>query len=175
MCAACRKEIATLDGMLNQQVIAPLDQRALGCLLLQLGCRVRSEPLLVDAALNHVADAKHRLARLYALDGNINAARRWLRAAPESPAAKATEGYVLFKERRHRDAVMAFDDALKQGLAGAERQRALLYLGKSLHEDRRDDLAKPILEALSKEGTGSTFEAAAVHTLGHIENPDDGH
>ena len=46
---------------------------------------------------------------------------------------------------------------------------------KSLHEDKQDEAAIPLLEALAAEGTGSTFEAAARHTLGHIYNPDGGH
>lgn len=87
----------------------------------------------------------------------------------------ATEGYVLFKERRHAEAVAVFEEALATGRLGPERQRATLYLGKSLHEGRQDERAVPILERLSAEGTGSTFEAAARHTLGHIYNPDHGH
>jgi hypothetical protein len=33
----------------------------------------------------------------------------------------------------------------------------------------------PVLEALAAEGTGSTFEAVALHTLSHIRNPQHGH
>ena len=67
------------------------------------------------------------------------------------------------------------DAALQRGELGEDRQRALLYLGKSLHEVDRDDRALPLLRALAAEATGSVFEAAALHTLGHIENPDHGH
>lgn len=174
-CSASRGRLQQLRGNLRGAEVSPIDQHELGCLLLDLGCRVHCEPLLIDAALAGVADAKHRLARLYALDGNLNAARRWLKASPRTPEALATEGYVRFKERRHKDAVKVFREALAGKLQGPERQRALLYLGKSLHEGKQDDEAVPILEALSAEGTGSTFEAGARHTLGHIYNPDHGH
>ena len=174
----CARERSALADLRRRQAAAPrnpLLQHELGCLYLLLGCRVHSEPLLLEAATAGVAEARHRLARLYALDGNITAARRWLLAAPRTPAAMATEGYVLFKERRHAEAVEVFEEALATGRLGAERQRAELYLGKSLHEDKQDERAVPILERLANEGTGSTFEAAARHTLGHIYNPDHGH
>lgn len=175
MCAANRGELARLRAANAADPTDPQIQHRLGCLYLRLGCRRQCEPLLIDAALAGVEDARHRLARLYALDGNVTAARRWLKTASRTPAALATEGYVLFKERRHARAAAVFREALASGKLGDERQRALLYLGKSLHEDRRDELAVPILEALANEATGSTFEAAAVHTLRHIANPDEGH
>ncbi|MGC6486855.1 MAG: hypothetical protein ACON4Z_04360 [Planctomycetota bacterium] len=174
----CARERGALGDLRQRQAAAPRDpllQHDLGCLYLKLGCRVHSEPLLLEAATAGVAEARHRLARLYALDGDVTSARRWLRAAPRTPAAMATEGYVLFKERRHVEAVAVFEEALKTGKLGAERQRAELYLGKSLHEAKQDERAVPILERLANEGTGSTFEAAARHTLGHIYNPDHGH
>jgi tetratricopeptide (TPR) repeat protein len=174
-CAAARGELAALRSRVAQPAITPPDQHALGCLLLDLGCRKQAEPLLLDAAMAGVADGRHRLARLYALDGNVTAARRWLREAPKTPVAQVTEGYVLFKERRHQESVAAFDAALASGDLGADRQRALLYLGKALHEDKQDERAVPLLEALAAEGTGSTFEAAAAHTLGHIRDPQSGH
>jgi hypothetical protein len=174
-CASKRAELAVLRSKLQQPAVSPLDQYALGCLLLDLGCRVHSEPLLTSAAMDGVAQARLRLAHLFALDGNLTAARRWLKTAPVSPAAKYTEGYVLFKERSYEAAVKAFEEALATKKLGADRQNALLYLGKSLHQDKRDDQAIPILEALVAEATGSTFEAAATHTLGHIYNPDHGH
>ena len=160
----CARERSALADLRRRQAAAPrnpLLQHELGCLYLLLGCRVHSEPLLLEAATAGVAEARHRLARLYALDGNVTAARRWLPAAPRTPAAMATEGYVLFKERRHAEAVEVFEEALATGRLGAERQRAELYLGKSLHEDKQDERAVPILERLANEGTGSTFEAAA--------------
>ena len=174
-CAASRAGLATLQQMLADGVVAPVDQWQLGCLLLELGCRVRAEPLLLDAATAGVADARHRLARLYALDGDLEAARRWLDASPKTPSAQVTEGYVLFKERKHAEAAQAFAAALATGELGDERQRALLYLGKALHENKKDEQAVPILERLAAEGTGSTFEAAARHTLGHIYQPEHGH
>lgn len=174
-CMAARSELATWRHLVAQPAVAPLDRHQLGCLLLELGCRKQAEPLLVDAAMAGVVDARHRLARLHALDGNVAAARRWLRDAPKTPAAQVTEGYVLFKERRHAEAVAVFDGALAAGGLGADRQRALLYLGKALHEARQDQRAVPLLEALAAEGTGSTFEAAALHTLGHIRDAGQGH
>lgn len=174
----CAAERSTLRALRERQAAAPADpllQHELGCLYLKLGCRVHSEPLLLDAATAGVAEARHRLARLYALDGDIISARRWLGAAPRTPAAMATEGYVLFKERRHADAVAVFREALAAGVLDDERQRAQLYLGKSLHEGRQDDLAVPILEALAHNAKGTVFEAAARHTLGHIYNPTHDH
>ncbi|MFK7741636.1 MAG: hypothetical protein AB8H80_15065 [Planctomycetota bacterium] len=188
-CAATRDELLARRQEHQESPHDPVRSHALGSLYLDLGCRVRCEALLVDAAMLGVADARHRLARLYALDGNLGQARRWLETAPKTPVALATEGYVLFKERRHQEAVEAFRAALDKGaadsgglaagkpaagelaadkLAACERQRALLYLGKSLHESRDDDEAVPLLEKLAAEGTGSTFEAAARHTLNHI-------
>lgn len=173
-CAASREQLAAL-----RQLVAspggPQAQHRLGCLLLELGCRSESEPLLIDAATAGVADARHRLARLHALDGNVTAARRWLASAPKTPSAQVTEGYVLFKERKHGEAVVVFEAALQSDQLGDDRQRALLYLGKALHEDQQDGRAVPLLQSLAAEGTGSTFEAAAAHTLGHIRDPQHGH
>jgi uncharacterized protein HemY len=152
--------------------VGPAGQYALGCLLLDLGCRVHSGPLLLHAEVNGVVEARCRLAHLYALDGNVTAARRWLQAAPKTPAAKWIEGYVLFKEQRYPEAVKVLQAALATKQLGVDRQNAMLYLGKSLHQDKHDVQAIAILEALVAEGTGSTFEAAATHTLGHIYNPD---
>jgi hypothetical protein len=176
-CAAARAPLAALRRQLALPTVAPQDQHALGCLLLELGCRKESEALLLLAATAGVADARHRLARLYALDGDVAQARSWLAGAPATPAALVTEGYVCFKERRHADAVAAFEQALHGGGArlGSDRQRALLYLGKALHEAKDDARAVPILEALAAEGTGATFEAAALHTLAHIRDPQHGH
>lgn len=172
MCANRRTELAALRARLQDPDMSPLDQHKLGCLLLDLGSRVHSEPLLTSAAMAGVADAKHRLARLYALDGNVVAARRWLQAAPKTPPATLTEGYVLFKERRYPEAVKVLRAALATNRLGAERQHALLYLGKSLHQANDDEKAIPVLEKLAAEGTGSTWEAGARHTLNHIYNPE---
>ena len=174
LCASLRADVAALRDR-AEPVVAPMDKHALGCLFLQLGCRRECEPLLIDAAMAGVADARHRLARLYALDGDVVRARQWLANAPKTPAAAVTEGYLLFKERRYNDAVKVLDGALQEGRLGDERQRALLYLGKALHEDKRDYRAVQILTGLAAENTGSTFEAAAAHTLGHIRNPQHGH
>ncbi|HEU4420344.1 MAG TPA: hypothetical protein VFT55_15510, partial [Planctomycetota bacterium] len=156
-CANTRDELAVLRAMAPG---SPHDKYRLGCLLLQLGCRTECEPLLRDAAMAGIVDARHHLARLLALDGNVVAARRWLAGAPRTPAAQVTEGYVLFKERRHAESIAVFEEALQTGQLAEDRQRALLYLGKALHENKQDDRAVPLLQALAAEGTGSTFEAA---------------
>lgn len=174
-CADARGQLVALRVAEAVRPASPLDQYRLGCLLLQLGCRTECEPLLCSAAKAGVVDARHQLARLLALDGNVAEARQWLIGAPRTPAAQVTEGYVLFKERKHEAAIAAFEAALRTGELAHDRQRALLYLGKALHENRQDDRAVPLLQALAAEGTGSTFEAAAVHTLGHIEQPQHGH
>lgn len=171
-CADARDELAFLRAMAPGN---PHDQFRLGCQLLQLGCRTECEPLLRSAAMAGIVDARHHLARLFALDGNVAAARQWLLGAPKTPAALVTEGYVLFKERKHAESIAVFEAALSTGQLAADRQRALLYLGKALHENKQDERAVPLLRALAAEGTGSTFEAAAVHTLGHIAEPQHGH
>jgi hypothetical protein len=175
LCAASREPLRAAWAAADAPGAGPRERHALGCLLLQLGNRVASQPLLLAAAVDGVADARHRLARLFALDGNLQDARRWLVQAPRTPQALVTEGYVLFKERRHAEAVATFERALAGGGLAEDRQRALLYLGKALHEDRQDARAVPLLEALAAEATGSVFEASAVHTLGHIRNPSHGH
>lgn len=174
-CANARDELARLRAIVAAPTVAPTDQHTLGCLCLELGNRRDAEPLLLAAATAGVADARHRLARLHALDGDLVRARQWLATAPKTSAVAVTEGYVLFKERKHADAAKVLDAALRAGGLGDDRQRALLFLGKALHEDRQDDRAVPVLEALAAEGTGSTFEAAARHTLGHIRDPLHGH
>jgi len=173
-CAALRGDVARLRERAASST-APTDQHALGGVLLELGCVRQAEPLLVTAAMAGVADARQRLARMHALAGNLERARQWLVSAPKTPATQVTEGYVLFKERRHGEAVAVFDAALRGGRLGEDRQRALLWLGKSLHEGKQDERATAVLEALVAENTGSTFEAAALHTLAHIRDPQHGH
>lgn len=173
-CAAARSELAEARAAAAAATATPEDKHRLGVMLLRLGCRVQCEPLLIDAALAGIADARHRLARLYALDGNVTAARRWLRHVPQTPAARVTEGLVLYEERRYADAATVLGEAVAAGGLGEERQMALLYLGKALHRDGRDARAVPVLAALAQEGTGSTFEAAALHVLAHIEDPQRG-
>lgn len=175
LCARSRDALAADRSAAAGASAGAREKLALGVRLLQLGCRTECEPLLLDAATGGLVEARHLLARLYALDGNVVAARRWLSGAPRTPAARVTEGYVLFKERRHAEAVAAFSAALDDRGIGDDRQRALLYLGKSLHEVGDDAKAVPLLEALSREGTGSTFEAAALHTLTHLRDPQHWH
>jgi len=174
-CAASRAALAGARAAVVAEDSDPRAKHRLGCLYLQLGSTRLAEPLLLDAATAGVADARHRLARLYALDGNLAAARRWLVHGPRTGPALVSEGYLLFKERRHREAVAVLEQALAAGDLGDERQRAVLFLGKALHEDQQDQRAVPLLEALANEGTGSTFEAAARHTLQHLRDPQHGH
>lgn len=174
-CAAARGGLAALRAKVAEPGSTPVDQHRFGCLLLDLGCRKQAEPLLLDAAMAGVADARHRLARLYTLDGNVTAARRWLRDAPKTPVAQVTEGYVLFKEQRRR----------RPSPCSTRRSRRVTWVptgsarccisARHLHEAKQDERAVPLLEALAAEGTGSTFEAAATHTLGHIHDPQSGH
>ena len=157
---------------------APADGLAeyrLGVLLLELGCRVGTDELLITAAQRGVVDAHHRLARLYALDGLVERSRQWLRSAVPSPERTVTEGYVLFKERRNAEAVQTFEAALQQGVGGPDRLRARLYLGKALHENGRDDDARQVLTALIADAPATTFGAAAVHTLTHMQDPTHDH
>lgn len=175
LCAANRDAVARARSAATDARATPEDKARFGALMLDLGVRNEAEPLLLDAALAGVADARHRVARLYALDGNVIAARRWLKGSPPTPQARVTEGYVLFKERRHAECVDVLKQALATGKLGDDRQRAQLFLGKALHELRRDQEAVAVLEALVREGTGSTFEGAARHTLGHIANPEPDH
>lgn len=172
LCAARRGEFATLRAAAAGG--GPAAHHAFGCLCLELGARALAETHLTQAALGGVVDARHRLARLYALDGNLTTARRWLAGAPPTPAAQVTEGYLLWKERRHQEAVRVLEAALASGQLGAERQRAVLFLAKSWHDARRDDLAEPLLVALVGEGTGSLVEAQAAHVLRHLR-AGDGH
>lgn len=173
MCAAAREPLAEARAAMATSA-GPAEKHALGVILLDLGCRVRCEKLLIDAALAGLNDARHRLARLYALDGNVIKARRWLQDVHPTVAARVTEGYVLYKERRYHEAATVLGELLDQDL-GRDRQRVLLYYGKALHYDQRDTQALPVLDALSKEGTGSTFEAAALHMLAHITDPSHDH
>jgi tetratricopeptide (TPR) repeat protein len=174
LCTALRPELAAARAAVASPACTPADQLRLGSLYLQLGRTKLAEEPLLAAATAGMAEARHRLARSYALDGNLTAARRWLVHVPKTGPVLVTEGYLLFKERRHGEAAAVLEQALANE-PGDDRQRAMLYLGKALHEDRRSDRAKEVLEALSREGTGSTFEAAALHTLAHIADPQHGH
>ncbi|MFO1078731.1 MAG: hypothetical protein U1E73_13485 [Planctomycetota bacterium] len=175
LCAASRAAVAAARTAAAIATARPEDRYRYGCLLQQLGNRNEAEPLLLDAAYAGLADARHRVARLYAVDGNLVAARRWLATCLPGPAVQVTEGYLLFRERRHGEAVAVLEKALAGRDLGEDRQRAQLFLGKALHEVRRDADAVRVLEGLAGEGTGSTFEGAALHTLGHIKNPEPDH
>ena len=92
----------------------------------------------------------------------------------DEPAAWVTEGYLLYKERRHAEAVAVLARALA-GELGDERPRARLFYGKALHEAGRDAEAEAELVALARDAVGTTFAGAALHTLAHLRNPDHGH
>ena len=89
-CAEVRPELARLRRAHLASPQDPLAAYELGCLYLELGCRVHCEPLLVTAAMAGVSDARHRLARYYALDGNLGPARRWLKSAPKTADSVST-------------------------------------------------------------------------------------
>lgn len=173
--AAARGEVLRARAALAATPEDAQAQHRLGVLLLELGCRLGAEELLVTAAQRGVLDANHRLARLYALDGLVQRSRQWLRVAPASPERTVTEGYVLFKERRHEDAVLRFEAALRDGVTGNDRLRARLYLGKALHESGRDDAARRVLEDLARDAPGTTFGGAALHSLGHLQDKSHDH
>lgn len=164
--ARARAELAAAPGSATRL--------RLGALLLELGARRETERLLGAAADAGEPEAAQLLARLYALEGRLDAARERLAACPPSPGAAVTLGYLLYKERRHAEAAAALARALVGDL-GPERLRARLFFGKALHESGRDAEAVPVLEALVSDAAGTTFAGAAEHTLSHIRNPDHGH
>lgn len=164
--AAARAELAAAPS--------PAAQVRLGALLLELGARRETERLLNAAADAGEPEAAQLLARLHALEGRLDAARERLASCPPSPGAAVTLGYLLYKERRHAEAVATLAAALV-GELGPERVRARLFFGKALHESGRDAEAIPVLEALIADAAGTTFAGAAAHTLSHIRNPDHGH
>lgn len=174
LCAAARTDIQSARAALQQHPDDRKLQLRLARLLLELGCRRETEEWLIKAAMAGEIEAKHLLGRLAALEGRLQEAHRWLVGVPRTPGVQVTEGYLLYKERRHAEAIDLLGKALQQDL-GAERQRALLFYGKALHEAKRDDEASKVLEGLRQENTGSTFEAAADHTLAHIADPSHTH
>ncbi|MCA8951023.1 MAG: hypothetical protein KDE27_16075 [Planctomycetes bacterium] len=175
LCRDARPELAAARAAVAAPGATAADRLRLGTILLRLGCRVKCEDPLLAAAFAGLDDARHRLARLYALDGNVAAARRWLLHVRPTAASRVTEGYVLYKERRYVESAQLLAAAVRQGDLGEDRQLALLYLGKALHYADRDAEAVPLLTALAAEREGSTFEAAAQHMLAHIDDPQHGH
>lgn len=174
--AANREPIAALRARLAAAPEDPALQHALGVRLLELGCRVESEVLLRAADRGGVEDARHRLARLFALDGDCIEAREWLRDAVITPPALVTFGYVLFKEGRHGHAARVLGDVVDRGeLPPAEDRRARLYLGKSVHMAGDDPTATRVLEQLIVDAPGTIYAAAAQHTLNHLNDPQPDH
>ena len=174
--ASRRAAVAAARVVLDSQPEDPVANYELGVLLLELGCRVGTDKLLLTAAQGGVVDAHHRLARLYALDGRLTQARQWLRTAHPTPAAAVTEGYVLYKERRHRESAELLGATLEQGgLSRDDELRAQLFYGKALHQAGADQRATQVLQALVARAPGTTYAGAALHTLDHIQNPNHGH
>ena len=153
----------------------PLPALQFGDLLLELGCRREPERLLERAFAAGLGAAAGRLAHLHALDGDLEQARQWLARAEPSPATAVTLGYVLYKERRHEESAQVLRAAIDAGDLGRDLPRAQLFLGKALHESRRDPEAVPVLEAVVRDWPATTFAGAALHTLQHIRNPVHGH
>ncbi len=173
--AARRDAIAQARAALQAEPADPDLALRLGALLLELGCRREPERLLLAAAAAGRDAAVVKLAHLYALDGDLVQARAWLTRARPSPATAVTEGYVLYKERRHAEAAAVLRTALAAGGLGDDLPRARLFFGKALHESQCDEEAVPVLEALIRDHPATTWAGAAMHTLQHIRNPDHGH
>lgn len=174
-CAEERPRVRRLRAAVAAKPSGAAEALALGRALLELGCRIESEELLLRAAQGGELEARHRLARLYALDGHVQRARQWLDGVPETPGHAVTLGYVLFKERRPREAVGVLAEAARDPALGDDRLRAALYLGKALHECGEDAAARAVLQRLSREAAGTTFGAAADHSLAHFDSNDHGH
>lgn len=174
-CAAQRGRIAELTGAVEDDPTNATLCHDLGCLLLELGCRVGAEPLLLQAAHGGAMDAHHRLARLYALDGHVVRARQWLRTSLPSPAADVTLGYVLFKERRYLEAAQTLAKPAKDPSLGDDALRARLYLAKSLIQSGDKEAARAVLVPLSRDARGTTFGAAADHSIAHLDSGDHDH
>lgn len=175
---ACIANRVRIEGLRAEVAAAPTDAalcHALGCMLLDLGCRVGAEPLLLQAAHGGALDAHHRLARLYALDGHVVRARQWLRTSLPSPAADVTLGYVLFKERRYREAAETLANPAQDPSLGDDALRARLYLAKSLIQSGDKEAARAVLVPLSRDARGSTFGAAADHSIAHLDSGDHDH
>lgn len=173
--ASRRAGIDAARAALAREPDDPARAAELGERLLELGCRHETRALLRQAAEAGVERAALLLARLAALDGDLQQARVWLARAPAGPQTQVTAGYVLFKERRHDEAAATLRAALDAGVAGDEDLRARLFLGKALHECGREQDAVRELQALIAMAPGSTFAGAALHTLQHIRDPDHGH
>ncbi len=174
-CAEERPQVRSLRDAVAKEPRGAAEALALGRSLLDLGCRIESEELLLRAAQGGEIEARHRLARLYALDGYCQRARQWLDGVPETPGHAVTLGYLLFKERRHKEAVAVLAEPSRDPSLADDRLRAALYLGKALHECGEDDAARAVLSRLSREAAGTTFGAAADHSLAHLDSNNHGH
>lgn len=173
--AAQRSKVAAARARVASAPRDPAANYELGGLWLELGYRKETEAVLRIAADGGIADAWQRLARLAVLGGQLEQARGYLAKAPDTAATAFTLGYLRYKERRHADAARILQAALQRPDIGDDRQRIQLFLGKALHESGAEADATRVLQSLIAEGTGSTFEGAARHTLQHIQSPDHGH
>jgi tetratricopeptide (TPR) repeat protein len=170
-----RSEVAAARAAVAASPRDPAANYHLGGLWLELGYRKDTEAVLRVAAEGGIADAWQRLARLAVLGGQLEQARTFLAKSPDTAATAFTWGYLRYKERRHAEAARILRAALQRPDLGADRQRVQLFLGKALHEAGAEAEATRVLQSLIAEGTGSTLEGAARHTLQHIQSPDHGH
>lgn len=176
LCVSRRQALVVAQGLLDARPDDPDAMIRLAEIFLELGARVRAEPLLLAAAEQRPQRVAPLMALLHGQDGRLQAARKWLERAPAGAQRDVIDGYLCFKERRHAEAIALFRGALAQGgLPDREQQRARLYLGKSLQETGQTAEALTVLRSLLAEARGTVFAGAAEHTIEHIKNPGQGH
>ena len=175
LCASRRQALVVAQGLLEARPFDPDAMIRLAEIFLELGARVRAEPLLLAAAEERPLRVAPLMALLHGQDGRLQAARKWLERAPAGPERDVVDGYLCFKERRHEEAIALLRGALEQPLPDRENLRARLYLGKSLQENGQSDEALRVLRSLLAEARGTVFAGAAEHTIEHIKNPNQGH
>lgn len=173
--AAARRGVLAALRARHAAERSPESGLRLGALLVESGCRHEAEPLLRAAAAAGHDEACGLLALLCGRQGRLVEAREWLARARPGPGTAVLDGYLAFKERRHVEAVHSLQAAVQGPLDTESAQMARLYLGKALHECRRDAEARAVLAALAAEGLGSVHEGAALHALRHLDAPDHGH
>jgi hypothetical protein len=173
--AAQRDVLAAARAACRAAPDAPDAALRLGRCLLDLGCRRQALGWLQRADAGGEAEAARLLALLHGQDGRLAEARVALHRAGSAPEAGVADGYLCFKERRHAEAVARLEASLAQPLPPRERQRAMLFLGKALHECRRDAEARAVLTELATTAAGSTFAGAALHALSHFDAADHHH
>lgn len=176
LCASRRQPLVVAQGLLDARPEDPDAMIRLAEIFLELGARVRAEPLLLAAAEQRPLRVAPLMSLLHGQDGRLQAARKWLEQAPAGPQRDVIDGYLCFKERRHEEAITLLRGALAQGgLPEREQLRARLYLGKALQESGQPAEALAVLRSLLAEARGTVFAGAAEHTIEHIKNPNQGH